>query len=104
MFDGFIIIEMSARTPDTVFKAIADPTRREILRLLKAGPRNAGDLAGEFDVTNGAMSHHFNVLKAAGLIRSERDGQQIIYSLNITVFEDAAMMLTELFNVKKPRK
>lgn len=95
---------MPASPSDTLFKAIADPTRREILRLLKAGPKNAGELAHEFDVTNGAMSHHFNVLKAADLVRAERDGQQIIYSLNLTVFEDAAMMLAELFSVRKPRK
>lgn len=70
------------------FKAIADPTRREILRLLRRGEMTAGDLAERFDMTKPTMSHHFAVLKDADLLTSRRDGQQIWYSLNTTVVQD----------------
>jgi len=70
------------------FKALADPTRREILALLRKGERTAGDLAERFDMTKPSMSHHFAVLKEAGLITSRREGQQIWYGLNTTVVED----------------
>jgi ArsR family transcriptional regulator len=80
-----------------VFKAISDPTRRQILKLLQGGSRTAGELADAFDISKASMSHHFNVLKAAELIRSERSGQQIIYSLDTTVLEDVARLLLDLF-------
>jgi DNA-binding transcriptional ArsR family regulator len=70
------------------FKALADPTRREILALLRKKERKAGDLAERFDMTKPSMSHHFSVLKEAGLITSRREGQQIWYGLNTTVVED----------------
>ena len=71
-----------------VFKAIADPTRREILRLLRHEEMSAGDVAARFDMTRPTISHHFAVLKAAGLITSRRDGQTIWYALDTTVLED----------------
>ena len=80
---------------NSVFKALSDPTRREILRLLSRGERTAGELSSSFDMTKPSMSHHFAVLKEADLIRSRRDGQQIYYSLNTTVLED---VLTRLWN------
>jgi ArsR family transcriptional regulator, arsenate/arsenite/antimonite-responsive transcriptional repressor len=70
------------------FRAIADPTRREILRLLRTGEKTAGELAERFDMTKPTMSHHFSVLKEAELITSRRDGQQIWYGLNTTVVQD----------------
>jgi ArsR family transcriptional regulator len=70
------------------FKAIADPTRREILALLRNGERTAGELADQFDMTKPSMSHHFAVLKDAGLIFSRREGQTIWYALNTTVVQD----------------
>jgi ArsR family transcriptional regulator, arsenate/arsenite/antimonite-responsive transcriptional repressor len=70
------------------FKALSDPTRREILGLLRKGERTAGDLAERFDMTKPSMSHHFAVLKEADLITSRRDGQQIWYGLNTTVVQD----------------
>jgi DNA-binding transcriptional ArsR family regulator len=70
------------------FKALADPTRREILALLRRGEMTAGDLAERFDMTKPSMSHHFAVLKEADLITSRREGQQIWYGLNTTVVED----------------
>jgi DNA-binding transcriptional ArsR family regulator len=78
-----------------VFKALSDPTRREILRLLSRGERTAGELASSFDMTKPSMSHHFTVLKEADLVRSRRDGQQIYYSLNTTVLEDVLTRLWE---------
>jgi ArsR family transcriptional regulator, arsenate/arsenite/antimonite-responsive transcriptional repressor len=71
-----------------VFKALSDPTRREILRILTSGEKTAGDLAERFDMTKPSMSHHFSVLKEADLVRSRREGQQILYSLNTTVVQD----------------
>ena len=82
---------------EEVFKALADPTRRRVLAMLKGGSMSAGDIAKEFSITKGSLSHHFNVLKAADLIRSERRGQSIVYSLNTTVFEDVAGLLMDLF-------
>jgi DNA-binding transcriptional ArsR family regulator len=70
------------------FKALADPTRRKILALLRKGEKTAGDLAERFDMTKPSMSHHFTVLKEADLITSRREGQQIWYGLNTTVVED----------------
>jgi len=70
------------------FRALADPTRREILDLLRQGEITAGALAEKFDMTKPAMSHHFGVLKDAELITSRREGQQIWYGLNTTVVQD----------------
>jgi ArsR family transcriptional regulator len=70
------------------FKAIADPTRREILHLLRKEEMTAGDVAARFDMTKPTMSHHFSVLRDAGLITSRREGQTIWYALNTTVLED----------------
>ena len=80
------------------FRALADPTRREILDLLRKGEMTAGALAEKFDMTKPSMSHHFAVLKEADLITSRRDGQQIWYGLNTTVVQDLmawAMRLME---------
>jgi DNA-binding transcriptional ArsR family regulator len=85
---------------EEVFKALADPTRRAILKLLKEGSLAAGEIAKAFPITKGSLSHHFNVLKAADLIRSERRGQSIVYSLNTSVFEDVATLLMDLFQAE----
>lgn len=82
---------------DSVFKALADPTRREILRLLRGGEMTAGELAARFDVTKPSMTHHFNVLKEAGLIESRKEGQQVIYYLNTTVMQDVLSILWGMF-------
>lgn len=79
------------------FKALADPTRREVLKLLRGGEMTAGELAERFDMTKPSMSHHFSVLKQADLIASRRDGQQIYYFLNTTVVEDLLTMVWDLF-------
>jgi len=75
------------------YKAIADPTRRRILKCLRAGERTAGELAESVGVGRTALSHHLTVLKLADLVRVERRGQFQVYSLNTTVFQD---LLTEI--------
>jgi DNA-binding transcriptional ArsR family regulator len=81
-----------------VFKALSDPTRREVLRLLRGGEMTAGELAERFDMTKPSMSHHFAVLKQADLIGSRRDGQQVYYFLNTTVVEDVLSIIWGLFS------
>ena len=79
------------------FKALADPSRRQILARLRAeGELTAGALAEQFDMTKPTMSHHFTVLKEAGLVKSRREGQQIFYSLNTTVIEDVVGLFLNL--------
>jgi ArsR family transcriptional regulator, arsenate/arsenite/antimonite-responsive transcriptional repressor len=84
-------------TLSDVFKALSDPTRREILRLLSSGEKSAGEIADRFDMTKPSISHHFAVLKGADLIRSRREGQQIYYALNTTVVEDVVALVWDLF-------
>jgi ArsR family transcriptional regulator len=80
------------------FKALADPTRREILGLLREREMTAGELAERFDMTKPSMSHHFTVLKDADLIHSRRDGQQIWYALNTTVLQDLTAWAMDLMD------
>ena len=80
-----------------VFKALADPTRRSILQLLRGGEKSAGELAEQFDMAKPSVSHHFTVLKQADLISSRREGQCIYYSLNTTAVEDFLVLLWGLF-------
>lgn len=77
------------------YKAIADPTRRLILKYLRGGERNAGELAEYAGVGRTALSHHLTVLKLADLVRVERRGQFQVYSLNTTVFQD---LMTEILD------
>src|SRR5262245_8738631 len=86
------------------FRALADPSRREILRLLRAGPKTSGELAAHFDSAWPTISRHLAVLRDAGLILSERNGQQIVYELNTTVLEDVVNELLELGQSSKRRK
>ena len=74
--------------PGEGFKALADPTRRRILELLRDGDLTAGELAEHFDISKPSLSHHLATLKSAGLVSDERRGQNIVYSLNTTVIQD----------------
>ena len=87
-----------------VWKALADPTRRAILKSLKKESQTAGALAEQFPMTRASLSHHFNILKAADLVRTERRGQHIVYSLNVSVMEDAAAILMDLLSTKDTTK
>jgi DNA-binding transcriptional ArsR family regulator len=80
--------------PDA-FRALGDPTRREILRLLRDGPKTSGEIAEHFSSSWPTVSRHLAVLRDAGLILSERSGQQIVYELNTTVFQDLIERLME---------
>lgn len=83
------------------FKALADPTRREILRLLRRGEMTAGDLAARFDTTKPTLSHHFAVLRDADLVTVRREGQTLWYSLNTTVLQDMVTWAMDLTGGKK---
>lgn len=70
------------------FKALSDPTRREILNLLRAGPMTVGEILEHFPITGASLSHHLSILKNAGLIDDEKKGKYIFYTLNTTVLDD----------------
>lgn len=80
---------------NSVFKALADPTRREILRLLRDGPKSSGEIAGHFASSWPTISRHLGVLRDAGLILAERNGQQISYELNTTVLDDVVAYMLD---------
>ena len=77
-------------------KALADPTRREILNLLKQGRLSAGEITGHFDITAAAISRHLSVLKEADLIWDTRDGKYIYYELNTSVLEEIMLWISQL--------
>ncbi|MCF3651518.1 autorepressor SdpR family transcription factor [Synoicihabitans lomoniglobus] len=80
-----------------VFRALSDPTRREVLKLLRRRPMTAGELAEKFPVAKPTMSRHFAVLREAGLIESEKSGTTITYRLQLSVLEDALLGFTSAF-------
>ena len=82
------------------FKALSDPTKREILALLRDGKMSAGEIASKFDMTQATISHHLSILKKADLIIEDKQWKYIYYELNISVFEEIMMWLSQ-FNTKK---
>ena len=83
-----------------VFKALADPTRRTVLQLLKQRPMMAGELAEHFDVAKSTMSAHFAVLAGAGLIEAEKHGRSITYRLRMSVLEEALLEFTRALDLQ----
>ena len=81
-----------------LFKALNDPTRRQILDLLKEQDMSAGDIAEVFNITKPSISHHLDLLKQAGLVESTRNGQFIVYSLNTTGLEEATQWMFKLLD------
>lgn len=77
-------------------QALADPTRREILNLLKQSRMSAGEISNHFSISGAAVSRHLSVLKEADLIREEREGKYIYYELNATVLEEILLWISEL--------
>lgn len=77
-------------------KALADPTRREILNLLKTGKKSAGEITEHFDISAAAISRHLSVLKDADLVYDSREGKYIYYELNASVLEEALLWITNL--------
>ncbi len=79
----------------TTLKALADPTRREIMNLLKGGELSAGEIAERFDISGAAISRHLSVLREADLIRDRRDGKFIFYELNASVLEEIILWIKD---------
>jgi ArsR family transcriptional regulator, repressor of sdpIR and other operons len=86
---------------NTLFKALNDQTRREILDLLKEKDMTAGDIADKFAISKPSISHHLDLLRQAGLVVSVKEGQFIYYSLNTTVMDE---MLKWIMQLKSPQK
>ena len=82
-----------------VYKAIADPTRRKIMQLLRQRDMTAGELAEEFDFAKPTLSRHFSVLRNADLIQGTKSGTTITYRLNVSVLEEAMVAMMETFNI-----
>ena len=85
-----------------VMKALAHPTRRSILQMLKKGEMSAGEIADRFDLSKPTLSGHFNVLREAGLVDVQRRGTTLIYRLNASVLEEALLALMEGFGFGRP--
>ena len=84
-----------------VFKAISDPTRREILKLLNDKDLSAGEIAEHFDISKPALSKHLNILREAELVSSEKQGNFVIYSINVTVLQQALSGFMAIFGKKE---
>jgi len=85
-------------SPDAVFKALADPTRREIRRVLRTGPKSSGQIAEHFSSAWPTISRHLAVLRDAELVTTERNGMNILYELDTTVFQDTVEHLMNWIN------
>ena len=85
---------------NTVFKALNDPTRRQILEMLQEKDLTAGEIADKFSISFPSISHHLDLLKQAKLVTSEKDGQYVYYSLNTTVVDEIMKWLLQ-FKIKK---
>ncbi|WP_173349225.1 autorepressor SdpR family transcription factor [Ruminococcus flavefaciens] len=83
-----------------VWNALADPTRRQILTMLRDGDMTAGEIADRFDISAATISHHLKILRETGLLLSEKEKQTITYSLNLTVFQDIMKSMAEFFGMK----
>src|SRR3977135_1978727 len=92
------------RPPHAAFRALADETRRGILELLRTGPRTSGEIADRFHSSWPTISRHLAVLRAAGLVVTERQGQEIYYELNTSVFEDLVQHLMGWMKPKPARR
>ncbi len=83
-----------------VYKALADPTRRDILNLLKSKDLTAGEIADHFRISKPSISHHLNLLKQAELVQAEKQGQYIYYSINTTVLQEVLSWVLSLQSEK----
>lgn len=87
-----------------VYKALADPTRRRVLQLLRERDMSAGELAEHFDSAWPTLSRHFAILREADLIQGEKRGASIIYSLNVSVLEEALLGMMEMFKIDREER
>lgn len=86
---------------NTLFKALNDPTRREILEMLKDGDLTAGEIADKFNISKPSISHHLDLLRQAKLVTSVKEGQFIYYSLNTTVMDEMLKWFVQFTKTKK---
>lgn len=86
---------------NTLFKALNDPTRREILEMLKDGDLTAGEIADKFNISKPSISHHLDLLRQAELVSSVKEGQFIYYSLNTTVMDEMLKWFIQFTKTKK---
>jgi DNA-binding transcriptional ArsR family regulator len=89
---------------DPIFKALSDPNRRRILQLLREREMTAGEIAACIDLSKPTLSGHFNVLRAADLVVSEKSGTTITYRLNVSVLEEALLGFAELLGIGLPAR
>jgi DNA-binding transcriptional ArsR family regulator len=87
-----------------IFKALADPTRRQVLALLRDGPLTAGELADHFDVSKPTMSAHFSILREADLIDSSKNGKTVVYCVKLSVLEEALAGFADLLGIQVKAK
>lgn len=89
---------------NSAFKALSDKTRRQILQLLKDGDMTAGDIASHFNISKPSISHHLAVLKNAGMVTDIKEGQNVIYSINLTVFNEMLTWFLDISQNKEEKK
>ena len=91
------LITIIIKIMDDTFKALADPNRRKILKILRQKDMHVNELLIHFSITQASLSHHLDVLKKAGLVVSEKKGQYVFYSLNTSVFEELMQLFSKMF-------
>ena len=89
---------------NSLFKALADPTRRQIIEMLREKDMTAGDIADQFDMSKPSISHHLDLLKQADVVTTVKEGQFIRYSLNTTVFDDMVQWVVTMAADRKSKK
>ena len=89
---------------DEFFQALSNPYRREIIKLLRWKNMSAGEIVAQFDIAQPTISRHLDVLKRAEIVTSERKGNQIIYSLNLSAMQEMMVYMTELFKLQKEQE
>jgi ArsR family transcriptional regulator, arsenate/arsenite/antimonite-responsive transcriptional repressor len=102
---GLTIISVFSKIANMnlVYKALADPTRRKILELLRDRDLSAGEIAAHFHLAKPTLSGHFAILKAADLVQADKVGTTVIYHLNVSVLEEALLSLMSVFNLPSPQ-
>ena len=83
------------------FSALSDPNRQKILKLLKKSEMSVTEILGNLDITMATLSHHLDILKRADLVSGRRDGQRIIYSMNLSILDEISEQIVKLLKVKK---
>jgi ArsR family transcriptional regulator, arsenate/arsenite/antimonite-responsive transcriptional repressor len=104
MFDNIRFQDNIMSRQNSFFNALSDPTRRDILKMLRARDMTPGEIITKFSMTKPSLSHHLEILKNAGLVIAERKGQHIVYSLNISVLDEVVSVFMDIFGKPKQRR